>query len=140
MVYTLKMLMIVSIVVGNLQPIYYTSPPKYVDVTMNVNIYPAGKVSYLQVYGPDSEEVSIGDCSYVGKRILRIPMRDDGSGTYIVIWHILSSDNLEEYEGATTFVVNEINVPFLLLSSILVACILGSVFLITRRFTRARRK
>jgi len=123
-------------VIGNLQQQVYYAVPKNVVVTMNVNINPSSQFSYMQVYGPSGDEVSRGDCAYLSKKVMSIPIKEDGAGTYVVFWHILSDDMLE-HQGVKTFVVNEINVPLLLLDIFFAACILSAIFLFTRRFTHA---
>jgi methionine-rich copper-binding protein CopC len=135
MEYTIKLLLIATIIVGNLQQQIYYSVPKDISITMNTDVYPSGNVSYMQVYGPAGDEVSIGNCIYTSKRTMRIPIRDEGAGTYVIVWNVLSADDMLEHQGVRTFVVNEINLPLLLLNGVFVACILSALFLITWRFT-----
>src|SRR3954471_2703571 len=99
----LKLLMLVTTIVGTLQQTSYYSAPKYIDIAMNTSVYPSGKVSYVQVYGPSGTEVSIGGCDYISQTTMRIKIKDDGPGTYVLFWHILSTDNMTESQGVRTF-------------------------------------
>lgn len=133
--YMINMLVMMTMIVGNLpQQIYYTAP-KYIDVTLNTDVYPSNQVSYLQVYGPHESEVSIGDCTFVGKRTMRIRIMDDGPGTYTVLWHVLADDMLE-HQGVTNFVVYQISYFFILFCC-LIACVLLSLSFFVWRFTHA---
>src|SRR5690242_3200219 len=114
MAFVFKFFVLIATVVGTLQQTNYYSAPKYIDIAMNTSVYPSSKVSYVQVYGPSGTEASIGDCDYISQKTMRIRIRDDGPGTYIVFWHVLSTDDMLESQGVRTFVVYEFSLTLML--------------------------
>src|SRR6266516_989521 len=106
--------------------------PNRVTLESPYPIYPAVQQSYIKVYGPDKQEVSVGDPRYISPTSMSIAIsRSNEYGTYSIYWRILDSDDLTLREGITTFAVTPASM-WCDADTILLACLLLCLYVLFR--------
>lgn len=78
-------------------------------VTIRFSEHPDEGASAIKVTGPKGEVVSQGNARIAGSdaRVLSVPMRGDGDGTYLVSWSVVSADDGHFTKGAYPFAVGK---------------------------------
>jgi methionine-rich copper-binding protein CopC len=80
--------------------------PTVVTVHFLENVDPTG--SEVEVYDAKLHEVSTASAqvSRTGLKTMTVPMKGNGSETYLVVWHNVSAQDGDPDAGAFTFLVN----------------------------------
>ncbi len=78
-------------------------------VTIHFSEHADEKASSISVTGPTGAVVSQGSAHVVSgdARVLSVPMRGDGDGTYLVSWSVISADDGHFTKGAYPFAVGK---------------------------------